>query len=419
MKATIRYAIDTVSRDYVEGWAFGRSGPCTVDVVVGGRTVGRAMSGLPRPDVAAALPRIRNSGVSGFLYTFRDADFTQVAGDVPVWLRLAADDSTLETEKVCVPVFAPSPGELSLARSPFPAAITELLVRNSPALANGDLASEAGACAALDVLEHLFRRGPRPLPGMHRYLGFLRTVYHGALFAARYFPKANTRPTGAKDVTSILTGPNELTAIAHHLYVVAERGVPGGLLEFGCYKGFSTSVLSTACHLLGRPMGVFDSFEGLPTSGSTYYRAGEFTASLDEAMRNITEFGRPDVVTFHRGFFSESVARWTPCPVSCLWLDVDLEQSAIDALEALSALDPRAALFSHESRPEHFDGGRPVPQRGPDDVIGPIVDAFRSAGREPVGVFLSGYTAAFWDARHGIPVLPQQGLERLLRLVME
>jgi hypothetical protein len=74
-------------------------------------------------------------------------------------------------------------------------------------------------------------------------------------------------------------------------------------------------------------MDVFDSFEGLPPSGSTYYRAGEFAASFDEVVRNVTEFGHPDVVTFHPGFFSESVPGWTRRPAACLWMDVDLEQS--------------------------------------------------------------------------------------------
>jgi hypothetical protein len=135
-------------------------------------------------------------------------------------------------------------------------------------------------------------------------------------------------------------------------------------------------------------------------------------------QRNVAEFGRPDVVTYHPGFFSESVPRWTRRPASCLWMDVDLEQSAVDALKAFPALDSRGALFSHECQPECFDSRRPVVVRGPDHVVGPIVDAFTGAGRDAIGFFVAGCTGAFWDARTGIPVLPPSGFERLLRLAL-
>src|SRR5262249_48807365 len=153
-----------------------------------------------------------------------------------------------------------------------------------------------GSDAVIDVLAYLVARGPRPLPGVHRYLGYLRGVFDSACFADKYFPRANARSTGEKDKTSVLTGPTELTAIAHHLFVLADAGIPGVVLEFGCYKGYSTSVLSTACHLLGRELQVFDSFRGLPKTNSSYYRPGEFAGDLEEVKRNVAEFGRPEVV---------------------------------------------------------------------------------------------------------------------------
>jgi O-methyltransferase len=412
----IKYAIDTVCQDYVEGWALGPSGRCTVEVVVNGRPVGHAVTGLSRGDVGAALPDIPESSVAGFIYAFTQRDLSLSARDVVVFLRITADGGVLETERMTIPAPDKAGGDLVVPRSPLPPTVTEVIIRRSPDLATVDLASKAGALAAVEVLDHLVQRGPRPLPGVHRYLGFLRAVYGSALFAAQYFPKANLRPTGEKDSTSILTGPMELVAIAHHLFVLADSGVPGPLLEFGCYKGYSTSVLSTACHLLGRELDVFDSFQGLPSTNSTYYRHGEFAGDLEEVRRNLAEFGRPDVVTFHPGFFSESVPKWAARSAACLWMDVDLEQSAIDALRAFPNLDRRGALFSHECQPVSFDGRRPAPHRGPDDVVGPIVDAFMSAGRQPVGLFLCGYTGAFWDSREGVPVLPPESLERLLNL---
>jgi hypothetical protein len=100
-------------------------------------------------------------------------------------------------------------------------------------------------------------------------------------------------------------------------------------------------------------------------------------------------------------------------------MDVDLEQSAIDALNIFTRLDRRGALFSHECEPESFSAGRPVPHRGSDDVVGPIADAFSSVGRQPVGVFLSGHTGAFWDEQDGIPVLRPEPFARLMTLATQ
>lgn len=422
----IRYVIDTICEDFVQGWALGPSGRCEIDVIVDGRCVGRATTGLSRVDVAAALPDAPDSEAAGFLYVFADGDLGARTRDrdASVRLRITAGGLALETEPTLLPVFDSSilasngSDRGTLPRSPFPQSVTELVIRVRPDLVDGDLCSETGALAAVEAIEHAVKRGPRPLAGVHRYLGYLRAVNGAAHFAAQYFPKGNALARGDKDRGAVLTGPDELVAIAQHFYVLTEAGVEGPLLEFGCYKGFSTSVLSTACHLLGRRMEVFDSFEGLPSSPSDYYRAGEFAGGLAEVTRNVTAFGQPEPVTFHAGFFSDSVPRWTRKPVACLWMDVDLEQSAADALAVFPDLDTRGALFSHECQPETFDRGRPVVHRGPDNVLGPIVDAFAAAGRDPVGFFVSGCTGAFWDARRGLPVLPTKAFDRILRLAL-
>ena len=61
----------------------------------------------------------------------------------------------------------------------------------------------------------------------------------------------------------------------------------------------------------------------------------------------MTAFGQPEPVTFHAGFFSDSVPRWTRKSVACLWMDVDLEQSAADALAVPTSI--REAPCSHTS----------------------------------------------------------------------
>jgi O-methyltransferase len=415
MTQLIQYTIDTACQSYVEGWAISPGGRCTIEVLVDGQPVGTALTGLQRADVGAALPHIPGSAVAGFIYAFGEADFAHSKQDPSISLRISTNGASLETERIAIPARTAG-GAPRSRRSCFPSAVTEAVLTRSPQLGNSDLTSAEGALALVEVLEHLVKRGPRPLPGIHRYLRYLRIVSSAAVFAEQYFPKANVRPTGEKDVTGMLTSPMEMLAIAHHLYVLADAGVHGVVLEFGCYKGFSTSVLSTACQLLGRDLHVFDSFKGLPVTDSTHYRPGEFSGEVDEVTRNITEFGHPDSVILHPGFFSESVPEWQPRSVMSLWMDVDLEQSAADALRIFPNVDPRGAVFSHECRPANFNGLEPVPRRGSDDVVGPIADAFADAGRVAAGIFLSGYTGAFWDAHDGLPVLPIQPFERVLAI---
>jgi hypothetical protein len=102
-----------------------------------------------------------------------------------------------------------------------------------------------------------------------------------------------------------------------------------------------------------------------------------------------------------------------------MWMDVDLEQSAVDALKVFPNLERRGVLFSHECAASTFPERSPVPVRGPDDVVGPIVDAFAAENRRPAGVFLLGHTGAFWEAGQGIPVLPHAAFERLVALARQ
>jgi O-methyltransferase len=114
------------------------------------------------------------------------------------------------------------------------------------------------------------------------------------------------------------------------------------------------------------------------------------------------------------------VPRFHTPEITAVWMDVDLELSAQDALQVLPVLSPLGCVFSHECSPDGFrDGEILAPPRGPDSVVPPILDAFHAAGRRPTGRFVHGNTAAFWDRDHGIPVLSGDGLLRLKGAALE
>ena len=180
--------------------------------------------------MAAALPDAPDSEAAGFLF-FADGDLGARTRDrdASVRLRITAGGLALETEPTLLPVFDSSilasngSDRGTLPRSPFPQSVTELVIRVRPDLADGDLCSETGALAAVEAIEHAVKRGPRPLAGVHRYLG-LQTAPHTSL---RHFPKGNALARGDKDRGAVLTGPDELVAIAQHFYVLTEAGVEG------------------------------------------------------------------------------------------------------------------------------------------------------------------------------------------------
>lgn len=244
------------------------------------------------------------------------------------------------------------------------------------------------------------------------YARYLRAVWSHSLFVRDYFLARNATSVSDKDIWTTPNSPEEMIAIANHLYRIKSEGISGEFAEFGCFKGYSTCMLSYACELLDLRMHVFDSFAGLPPSESALYIPGEFKGSLDEVQANVRAFGAPDVVTYHKGFFSDTLPTFDCPPLISLWMDVDLESSARDVMTVFPKVDARGAVFSHECDAPCFIGGvhqEPDPGR----VIPPIMKAYATAGAKIEGRYIAGATGAFW--RHdGIAVMPNDALLGLL-----
>jgi len=232
----------------------------------------------------------------------------------------------------------------------------------------------------------------------------------------RHFPTTNL--LADPDAADFYSKPNsihELFPIIHQLYVLRSYGLDGDFVEAGCFKGYSSSMLSFACAQLGLRMHIFDSFQGLPPCEGSGYTAGQYAGHIDEVRDNITRFGAIESVEFHKGFFSQSLHEWQPADVMCLWMDVDLESSAIDLMQLADRLDPRATIFSHECVAGVFQEGRIDSPTAPDNPVAPVLARFEELGRKLTGQHVSGFTGAFWPIDGGIPVIDAEVLIELVR----
>ena len=118
--------------------------------------------------------------------------------------------------------------------------------------------------------------------------------------------------------------------IAIYLYYLKSYGIKGKVLECGVFKGGSTCCLSHICKYLGLELIAADSFEGLPTNDA-YYGKGDFKGSLEEVQSNVERLGKPEVVTYVKGWFNESLQHFNQ-DLMLIWLDVDLRTSVNDVL---------------------------------------------------------------------------------------
>ena len=217
----------------------------------------------------------------------------------------------------------------------------------------------------------------------------------------------------------------EMLAISSYLYILNSYGIPGDVLECGCFKGFSSCCLSVACDYLGKKLIVADSFYGLPDSDG-YYKVGEYAGSLEEVQRNIDIYGRISCVEFVKGYFEESLKGFSR-QLCAIWMDVDLYSSVSDVLHnAFSALSQGGLLFSHEMAEAFFDNVSlryNVARNELPEALGlgtfPAYEALRDyfSGKELLSsaLFLVGYTAVF--AFSGLPITTSSALDSAIMCV--
>jgi hypothetical protein len=383
--------------------------PVSVEASIGNAVIARCTPGQMRPDVALVYPKALKSG---FTLELPESAFpTDQFVEVAVLARPAS--ALYSATKIASLSFAGAGVVRNLAETsesgivgPFPRDVINAVAAIWPN-ACADLATAEGQARFLERLGVLLGTTElRSVPVIAAYARYLHATMAHCRFVERYFPTSNSRAReGSADFHCKPNSAREMFAIAHQLYVLKSYGVGGDFAEFGCFKGFSSAMLSYACRQLGVRMHIFDSFQGLPPAEGSGYFQGEYAGSLEEVADNITRFGAIEVVEFHKGFFSDTLRTYRPPQLMCLWMDVDLEVSARDLMVIADQLERRATLFSHECTSDMFTDGTINTSPNPGNPVPPILDRFEELGRPLTGRFVAGNTGSFWPRHGGIPVL--------------
>lgn len=133
-----------------------------------------------------------------------------------------------------------------------------------------------------------------------------------------------------------------LTVICKQLREVLAVGVPGAVVEFGCYIGttslFIRRELDAADESGHRAFHVYDSFEGLPpkttqdaSAAGVDFEPGKLYVSKREFLQQFHAASlRPPVA--HKGWFSELTDADVPAQIAFAFLDGDFYESIIDSL---------------------------------------------------------------------------------------
>ena len=404
--------VDAVAGNRIVGWAFADGAPVHVEAVVDNKVIASVEPTKHRADIASAFPGWGRAGKSGFTLDLpENALPVGKVADVSIIVR---PHSMIHSSRKLTEITMVGPATIEKVAAPpetgrvgpFPKNVIDTVAAVWPEACE-DLHSAAGQKAFVEKL-YVIARTPslRSNDAITSYIRYVRTIWTHCKFVEKFFPTLN--PTAKENSTDFHCKPNsvqEIFPIAHQLYVLKSYGIQGDFAEFGCFKGFSSAMLSLACRQLDLKMHIFDSFEGLPPSEGSGYQTGEYAGSLEEVRANISRYGAIEMTEFHKGFFSDTFKNYRPPPLMCLWMDVDLELSSRDLMVVADRLDPRSTLFSHESSPDMFVGDRVVSAPRPDNPIPPILDRFEEMQRPLTGRFVRGTTGAFWAREGGIPVM--------------
>jgi hypothetical protein len=260
----------------------------------------------------------------------------------------------------------------------YPKAVLQALLRSHPDWLNpapeppgDDFRREFASAVATGfaVEDWILRQAPSDAP-IREYLDFLRSAKSKftEVGASMGYWNPNASHSLQHDKWSVGWAGDALLPVANYLYVLHSFGVAGDCLECGAFKGSSTACLSYVCKQLGLTLYCADSFAGLP-SPEAHYGTGDFAGTRAEVENNVRRCGAIEAVHFIEGWYESSLRDFAP-QLSVIWMDVDLQQSVLDAMgNVFSKLDRHGVIFSDgfcvgvDFTPENtivFTGGEPA-----------------------------------------------------------
>lgn len=156
---------------------------------------------------------------------------------------------------------------------------------------------------------------------------------------------------------------HELAIILRELEHILGAGVPGDIVEFGCYVGTTSVPMAKRLIDTGRTLHVYDSFEGLPektredeSPAGMQFVAGELLATKKQLIKNFRQAGVPlPVIT--KGWFSDVTPQQVPETIAFAFLDGDYYHSVRDPLKLIwNKLAPGATVIIDDYANEALPG---------------------------------------------------------------
>ncbi len=157
--------------------------------------------------------------------------------------------------------------------------------------------------------------------------------------------------------------PRQTDAIIRKLAEVVQSGVPGDVVEMGCYRGDTSLLLQRALSGSGKRLYLYDSFAGLPLKGPAdispagqQFKAGALAASRVDLARRFKRAGlRSPVIV--KGWFEELDQSKLPLKICFGLLDSDFYSSISASLKLVSdRLAPGGCLVVDDYQSEALPG---------------------------------------------------------------
>lgn len=157
----------------------------------------------------------------------------------------------------------------------------------------------------------------------------------------------------------------ELAVIVRECQKVLAAGVPGDVVELGCYVGTTSLFLQRLLRAdaTGKTLHVYDSFAGLPdklpqdaSPAGEQFKGGELVAAKAQLINHFKHAGLP-LPVIHKAWFEDLTVQDTPDAISFAFLDGDFYSSILASLAVVwPKLQPGSIVIIDDYQTEALPG---------------------------------------------------------------